>query len=168
MNEEYNCFKECLKEFSTDTLALIFMPLASLHPVFVCLSLSSWGLAHLPFPGLEHCYLKEKSTLFPLQNYMCTEQSRLNKLNYPVHSETYAAFWSVMEIRKVRRISFLPSFSSTFLNKQTFFHSSLLPGACHVCSVHVKGKGVSGTGPSLNSFLIESLKKQEEFSMGGN
>lgn len=110
---------------------------------------------------------KKKDTLFPLQNYMCMEQSRLNKLNYPVHSKTYAAFWSVMEIRKVRRISFYPPFRPPSLINKPFFHSSLLPGACHVCSVHVKGKGVSGTGPSLNSFLIETLKNRRNFPWEG-
>lgn len=72
-----------------------------------------------------------------------------------------------MEIRKVRRISFYPPFLSPFLNKQTFFHSSVLPGACHICYVHVKGKGVSGNGPSLNSFLIETLKSRRNFPWEG-
>lgn len=68
----------------------------------------------------------------------------------------------------------MDSFCSPFLTPSlintiffSFFHSSLLPGACHICYVHVKGKGVSGNRPSLNSFLIETLKNMRNFPWEG-
>lgn len=112
---------------------------------------------------------KKRTTLFPLQNYMCMEQSRLNKLNYPVHSETYAAFWCVMEIRKVRRISFCPP--SPFLNKQTFFFFfPFQPVAWCVpymlCTCEGEGGLWQRSKPEFLSYW--NSEKQEEFSMGGN
>lgn len=140
----------------------------SITPPSVCLPFSSLlGSGSFAFPRLGALLFGEKTTLFPLQNYMCMEQSRFNKLNYPVHSGTYAAFWSVMEIRKVKQISFCPPFLPPSLINKLFFHSNLLPGACHIYYVHVKGKGVSGNRPSLNSFLIETLKNRRNFPWEG-
>lgn len=143
----------------------------SITPPSVCLPFSSLlGSGSFAFPRLSTAIWEEKrKPLFPLQNYTSMEQGRLNKLNYPVNSETYAAFWSVMEIRKVRRISSCPPFLSplSLINKLFSIPACCLVRAIYVMYMWRRRGGVSGNRPSLNSFLIETLKSRRNFPWEG-